>query len=411
MFELAKNGVAIAIVAHALIGISLVWDKVLLQSPGTRNLYSYTFWLGAISVFGLLLIPFGYESPPVAVIALAFVAGFVHLVGIYFYYDALKRGEASESLAVMGGFSPVATGAIGYFLLSRQMSSGQLIGFALMTGGGFVMFFSENMHLKRLLPPMLLASGLLGLVNVLGKLVYNRTDFVSGYVWFTIGTFVAAVGMLARPSWRRQIFAESGQAKPRSRFWYFVNRFISGVGSFLVFYAISLAHPAIVDSIMGVRYAIIFIAAYLLTRLRPDWLKENFGGWQLVTKVAATSLVAAGLVIVGLEGKGTGGGSPTASMESRARSPHSLGEVRHQHDRNKARDAPGDVDRDEGPEADSDHTGEQRDDHLWRNPDGRAQRDHEQLALLPPGTELASLRDAGLELRASLRARLGEPAR
>ncbi len=290
MFEFVKNGMFMAIVAHGLIGISLVWDKVLLKNPGTKNLYSYVFWLGAISVFGLLLIPFGYKSPPLMVIGMAFVVVVVHLVGVFFYYAALKRGEASESLAVMGGFSPVATAAIGYFLLSTQMSWGQLIGFALMTGGGFVMFFSEKMHLAQLLPPMLLASGLLGLVNVLEKMVYNQTNFVSGYVWFTIGTFVGALGLLVRPAWRRQIFSESGEDQPLNRFWYFVNRFISGVGSFLVFYAISLAHPAIVDSISGVRYAVIFIAAYLLTRLRPEWLKEDFRGWQLVTKVAATCL-------------------------------------------------------------------------------------------------------------------------
>lgn len=316
MFDFVKNGVLVAIVAHGLIGISLVWDKVLLKNPGTRNLFSYVFWLGAISIFGLLLIPFGYNSPPIVVIAIAFVAGIIHLVGVFFYYAALKRGEASESLAVMGGFSPVATAAIGYFLLSRQMSWAQLLGFALMTGGGFVMFFSEKMYLKKLLPPMLLASGLLGLVNVLEKLVYNQTNFVSGYVWFTIGTFVGAVGMLVRPSWRRQILSESGQDQPRNRFWYFVNRFVSGVGSFLVFYAISLAHPAIVDSISGVRYAVIFITAYLLTKLRPEWLKEDFGGWQLVTKVAATCLVVAGLVIVGLQGKNMEGGSPAASIST-----------------------------------------------------------------------------------------------
>jgi succinate dehydrogenase/fumarate reductase cytochrome b subunit len=42
------NGVLIAIVAHGLIGISLIWDKVLLKKPTTKNLSSYVFWLGAI---------------------------------------------------------------------------------------------------------------------------------------------------------------------------------------------------------------------------------------------------------------------------------------------------------------------------------------------------------------------------
>jgi uncharacterized membrane protein len=316
LFHFVKNGALIAIIAEGLIGISLVWDKVLLKHPGTKNLFSYVFWLGALSIFGVILVPFGYKSPAVTLIGIAFLAGVLHLIGVFFYYAALKRGEASGTLAIMGGFSPVATAAIALALLTRQMTSAQLLGFALMSSGGFVMFLSEKLPLKKLLPPVLLAAGLLGLVNVLEKVVYNQTNFVSGYVWFTIGTFAGALALLVPPSWRRQIFEESGQDEPRNRFWYFVNRFVSGVGSFLVFYAISLAHPALVDSISGVRYVVIFIGALLLTKFRPNWLKEGYQGWQLFTKTAATCLVVVGLVIVGLSGGNKGNaGSPTAKEE------------------------------------------------------------------------------------------------
>jgi drug/metabolite transporter (DMT)-like permease len=110
------------------------------------------------------------------------------------------------------------------------------------------------------------------------------------------------MALLIVPSWRLQIFTESEQANPRSRLWYFVNRFVSGVGSFLTFYAISLTQPAIVDAISGVRYVVIFLGALLLTKFKPDWLRENFSGWQLVTKFIATAMVVAGLVVVGLSG-------------------------------------------------------------------------------------------------------------
>jgi drug/metabolite transporter (DMT)-like permease len=135
--------------------------------------------------------------------------------------------------------------------------------------------------------------------------------------------------LLVRRRWRRQIFVYSEHAEPSSRFWYFVNRFISGVGSFLIFYAIDLAHPAVVDAISGVRYAIIFVAAYGLTRLRPRWLQENFQGWTLVGKSLATLLIVAGLVLLGLGGKGQNSGPsarvpspywPTCSMGNRRRS-------------------------------------------------------------------------------------------
>ena len=114
VFDFIKNGVFMAIIAHGLIGISLVWDKILLKRPGTQNLFSYVFWLGAMSIFGVCLVPFGYTSPTLALSAVAFGAGVIHLAGNFFYYSALKKGEASETLAVLGGFSPVATAAIGY---------------------------------------------------------------------------------------------------------------------------------------------------------------------------------------------------------------------------------------------------------------------------------------------------------
>jgi drug/metabolite transporter (DMT)-like permease len=309
VFDFVKNGVLIAIVAHGLIGISLVWDKVLLKRRGTQNLYSYVFWLGAISIFGLLLLPFGYKSPKIGVILIAFVAGIIDLAASFFYYAALKRGEASETLAVMGGFAPIATAAISYGLLSKQMSGMQLIGFVIMCAGGFFMFFSERLPVKQLLLPVLLASGLFGLTNVLQKVAYNQTNFVSGYVWFTIGTFVGSVSLLIPPSWRQQIFSNSGRSdQPRSKFWYFVNRFVAGVGSFLVVYAISLTHPAMVSAISGVRYAVIFLGALMLTKLRPQWLKESFRSSQLLIKAVATGLVVAGLAIAGISG-GTKAGS------------------------------------------------------------------------------------------------------
>ena len=310
VFGFAKNGILIAIIAHGMIGISLVWDKVLLKRKGTRNLFSYVFWLGAISVFGIVLIFFGYHQPSFKVMDIAFAAGVADLIASFFYYAALKRGEASDTLAIMGGFAPVATAALSYALLSKQMSGLQLIGFAIMSFGGFVMFFSEKLPLTQLLPPVILAAGFFGIANVLEKLAYNQTNFVSAYVWFTIGTFVASLALLVPPSWRKQIFAESGGSEPRSRFWYFVNRFLAGLGSFLVVYAVSRTHPAIVSAISGVRYAVIFVGALMLTKLRPDWLKEDFRRAQLITKAVATGLVVAGVAIAGLAGSKTGGGSP-----------------------------------------------------------------------------------------------------
>jgi drug/metabolite transporter (DMT)-like permease len=207
----------------------------------------------------------------------------------------------------MGGFSPVATALIAIALLKHPLGQGSLAGFILLVLGGFVMFFSEKLNVRRILPTVLLASGTFGLVNVMQKLAFDQTNFVSGYVFFTFGTFFGSLLLLVRRSWRKQIFEYSEKAEPRSRFWYFANRFISGVGSFLTFYAISLTAPAIVDAITGLRYVIIFIGAYGITKMRPAWLRENFSGFAMLGKSAATLLVVAGLVLLGLKNEGQGG--------------------------------------------------------------------------------------------------------
>lgn len=304
------DGVLIAIVAHGLVGISLVWDKVLLQRKGMQNLLSYVFWLGAISVFGLVLIPFGFHMPRWSVAGLGLAAGFCDLVATYFYYAALKAGEASEELAAMGGFTPVATVLLAMPLLGAHLD-GQLAGFVLMTCGGFVMFFGEKLPYRTMLPRLVAAAVFFGMTNVLQKMTFNEAKFVSGYVFFTIGTTIGALALLVPPSWRRQIFEHSEHAPPRSRAGYFLNRFVAGVGSFLVVFAVSRAQPSVVEAISGVRYVVIFLGAFIITKWIPRWFREDFTRRALLVKLVGTALVIAGLVLVGLHGGTAGGAGPS----------------------------------------------------------------------------------------------------
>ena len=288
-----------AILGHALIGLSLLWDKVLLGRRTTTNLVSYVFWLGAISIFGLALLPFGFKLPKTSVAAIAFSAGVLDLIATYFYYAALKAGEASEELAVMGGFTPIATALISVPLL-KQPVGGKATGFILMTLGGFVMFFADKTPKKKMLPAVLIASIAFGTADVLQKIAFNNSNFVTGYVFFTMGTFAASLALLIPPSWRKQVFERSKQAAPKRKLSYTMNRLIAGIGSFLVVYAISRTSPAIVEAISGVRYTVIFVGALAISLIRPEWFKENFTGRILAAKIAATALIIAGLALVGV---------------------------------------------------------------------------------------------------------------
>lgn len=303
------NGVVIAIAAHGFVGVSLVWDKVLLKRKGMKNLAAYVFWLGAISIFGLLLIPFGFKMPSWHIAGIAVLAGFCDLVGTWLYYWALKAGEASEEVAATGGFTPLATVLISIPLLGVQLTT--FAGFAVMTAGGFVMFFAEKFSFKRMLPLVVGAAALFGLTDVLQKVVFNQANFVSGYVFFTIGTFVGAILLLVRPKWRREIFENSQDAPPRSKVGYMINRFVAGIGSFLVVFAISRASPSMVEAISGVRYVIVFLGAWAITRWRPSWFCEDFTRRAMWIKLIGTAMVVAGILLAGLSGNTVNPGGPS----------------------------------------------------------------------------------------------------
>jgi hypothetical protein len=119
-----------------------------------------------------------------------------------------------------------------------------------------------------------------------------------------------SMALLIPPSWRRETFQVSGQAQTKNKFWYMFNRLVAGVGSFLIVLAISRTTPSLVQSISGIRYGTIFIAAYLISRFRPSWFREDFTGWALIAKIAGTCLVIAGLTLAGLDGGSNGQASP-----------------------------------------------------------------------------------------------------
>jgi len=96
-----------------------------------------------------------------------------------------------------------------------------------------------------------------------------------------------------RKSFRQRIFSSIRQAKTTHHFFYFANRAYAGLGSILVYFAISLTHPALVDATQSLKYLVIFFCAWLL-------LKERFKGKVLAGKVIATFLIVLGILWLGL---------------------------------------------------------------------------------------------------------------
>lgn len=73
-------------------------------------------------------------------------------IGVYFYYEVLDAGEASNPLAMTGGSPGVGIVLIGVPLLSNSLNRYQVFAFVPLSRAGFLMFASENLDFRRVIP-------------------------------------------------------------------------------------------------------------------------------------------------------------------------------------------------------------------------------------------------------------------
>ncbi len=297
------SGIAVAFAAQLFIGVSLVIDKIFFGESGERRVIPYVFWIAIMSSFGLVFFFFGFTLPSICTIGLSVLAALSFLLMLICYYKVLSIGEATEAVPVVGGFAPLATFLAGSILEFTPMNAAEVTGFALLISGGFILFFSDRSKITKIIPWTLVASALTGSTNVLEKIVFQNTaNFATGYALMKTATLLIGLSMLAVPYLKKNIFTESKDTAKGRRILYFVNRAIAGTGSLLIFYAIKLEkHPAIVESINGARYVVVFILAYALTKIRPDLLTETVKGWRAFSKITATLLILLGLTGLGLQ--------------------------------------------------------------------------------------------------------------
>ena len=285
----------ITIIASVAIGTASIFDKMLLRRSGFSHPWMYTFWMGILGFAVLLLAPFGVHVLPLGAMMPAITAGAVFLLATFFFLWALRDGEASEALPIIGGLTPVCTYLFGLWILHDRLGIGELAGFFLLVVSGVIFLGVEHKAVRFEIAWLAaISSVLFGLSNVLKKLTFDRADFLSGFVWISIGGSLLALGSLLIPRLRKAIFSPANEkSSPSSKVFYFANRAWAVVGTVLLSFAISIGHPALVEAAQGFKYIVIFLGGWLL-------LKEEFFGKVLFWKIVATVLILCGLGWLGL---------------------------------------------------------------------------------------------------------------
>lgn len=286
------NWLVVALGAQFLIGLTSVFDKLLLKRK-FFDPWVYTFWFGVTGLFPLIFLPYGIARVSLAVAALALVGGVVFMASAFFLYSALFKSEASETLPLAGALSPLFTLLVGFFVLRDSLDLGQMLGFVALLLAAFIIAFEERADRRARVVLFVVAGALcLGIYHVIAKLIFLQAPFLMGFILLKLGDAIAVFTLLIVPRLRRRVLRESGASEVSNRIYFFANRGLAGVGSIFFNYAIALSHPALVDATTSFRYIVILLGGWLL-------LHERFRGRLLLLKLSATGFVMVGLLLFG----------------------------------------------------------------------------------------------------------------
>lgn len=298
---------AAVLIGHLFNAIAFVVDKVLL-TKSFQNPFVYAFFIGALSGLAVVLLPFGVEWPGWSLFALDLAGGALFIASLLAFFYALQGGEASRIVPFIGGGIPVFTLVFEILFLDQQLTSQQLVAFAVLVVGTILIAIEfgnpdqnvekkENQGWKAWAYG--LAAALLFAVSFgLTKMAYDTQPFISAFTLQRFGSVAFALIFLVSGSKRAAIREAIPVLKTKAGLAFVGSQAVGAGGFVFINYAISLASVSLVNALQGVQYAFLLILAVIGTLKYPKLLKESMTTKSLVIKSIAVVIIGIGLYMV-----------------------------------------------------------------------------------------------------------------
>lgn len=303
------NWLVLSTIAYFLIAFVVILDKFLLSSRRISHPAIYTFYSGVLSSFALLLFPFGAHMVSPAFFAGSVFAGIIFVYGILFLFFAIKEGEVSRVTPVVGAIIPIITYLLSVFFLKEVLNSSQMIGVLVLVAGGLLISFELQQHSRKWkffsgFGFSVLAGVLLAIAFTFFKRFYEQDNFINVFVWTRLGLLAGALSLLSIPSWRKKIFLSIAQFKrpkkenKRSGLLFVFNKILGGTGSIMLNYSIALGSVTIVNALVSLEYAFVFLLGISFSFWLPEIFQEKKNLRDIIQKIMAIIIIAAGVFLV-----------------------------------------------------------------------------------------------------------------
>lgn len=304
----------VALTAYLLLAIVNLLDKFLVDNV-VKSSRAYAFAACFLGAGVIVVAPWFLTWPGWSLFTHNILNGFVFAGALWSLYAALRQGEASRVLVLVGGLTPVFTLALSLIFFKEQFTDREWLGISLILIGVFLIAFLpvSRSYLSRVFGKLKLTQSALpgGLIFaavsalaysvyfVSTKDAYNGQPFFSAFIWTRLGAALAVLSFLVRKVDRqaiRMLFKSSDHG--RSQFLVVSNQALGATGFILQNYAVYLGSVVIVNALQGIQYAFLLVISAGLAALAPKLLKESFS-WRIITqKSLAVVAIMAGLYFI-----------------------------------------------------------------------------------------------------------------
>jgi drug/metabolite transporter (DMT)-like permease len=293
-----------ALAAYFLNGVAVLVDKFLLSHKITHPLI-YIFYISLVSLVILIFIPF-ITRPSLEVFLLASTSTILWTAGLYMLYKALCVGLVTRVVPIIGALIPILL--LIYAAVTGAITSQEMMAVIVLIFGILFLTLFEirgKMH-KKELQYELLSAILFAISYIVLRNAYLQEHFFTVFVWSRVILIPFGIFIILIPQSRRIVFGTA--EKPHLSFLsktgvlFIIGQVAGGISELLLTFSVSLANPALVNSLQGSQYVFLFIASFFLARKFPHVFAERHAKWAVVSKLFGIALVAIGLYIMATAG-------------------------------------------------------------------------------------------------------------
>lgn len=290
------------LIAYFFNAVTALLDKFLLADR-IKEPVVYAFFVSILSLFAILLVPFGFQWIAWSSIVLFVVSGALFLYGLVAFYSAVKRSEISRVAPLVGIIISLIAGVVSFGLgPTASPSLLHLLSLGLLLSGAFLVAFDLPLRqTDAMVDPTLVAGTLMAVSLLLLKMGYRDADFLNGLIWSRLGFIVGGVTLFVIPSYRRAILAEChvfasvNRRNVTTGALFVVNKVCGAAATFFLTYATFLGPVTFIQALNGVQYAFLLLLALPLAVRFPHIFEERLYFWDWFQKAVAVGLIGLGM--------------------------------------------------------------------------------------------------------------------